>query len=72
MIYYLLLALTNAADPIPLIIYGGVFNNGYENEIAQLRRVLTEEMGYESEDSIAFYGTDLAPGMPINSVGACE
>ena len=72
MLFSLLIALTSAADPLPLIIYGGVFNNGHENEIAQLRRVLTEEMGYASEDDIAFYGTDLWPGMPLNSRGACE
>ena len=66
------IGLTFATDPLPLIIYGGLGNNGHQLEVAQLRRVLTQEMGYASEDAIAFYATDLYPGMPINANGACD
>ena len=71
-IFSLLIASSYATDPLPLIIYGGLGNNGHQLEVAQLRRVLTQEMGYASEDAIAFYATDLYPGMPINAVGACD
>lgn len=61
-----------SADPLPLIIYGGIGADRNAREIAQLLRVLTEEMGFNSTDDIAFFRTDLYPGMPINAFGACE
>ena len=58
-------------DRIPLVIYGGVGADRSAREIAQLLRVLKEEMGFDSEEDIAFYRTDPEPGMPVNAFGAC-
>lgn len=58
-------------ERIPLVIYGGVGADRNAREIAQLLRVLTQELGFDSEDDIPFYRTDPEPGMPINAFGAC-
>lgn len=63
---------TTQADPLPLIIYGGIGADRTAREIAQLIRVFKEELGFKNESEIAFFRTDLQPGMPINTWRACS